>query len=109
MTRPSSPQVAAACEVVERLGVATSSDVCRELGSPSNIVCNHLARAVYRRMLAVDVRVSPFQYRIKPGWRALAGGEPEDLRIEYVARPRIAPELRGTPWQGLGQIKGVAA
>jgi hypothetical protein len=101
-THPSSPQVIAACEVIERLGGGTSADVCEALQASSKLVCNHLARAVERGMLAVNRRERPLRYSVTPGWRRHSSGIMPALEVELVAPPpKDDLPLYMTPWQQL--------
>lgn len=102
------PRVIAACEVVERMGVATSGDVSAALEIAVSTSCSVMLQAIMLGLVSANRKACPRQYRVTDEWQALkvtASPQPPVLQRDRILTALATP---ATSLQLAGQL-GIGA
>lgn len=78
MTRPIHDSIIQICSAVEQQGAMTITGVRLAMpAADAESVRRHCNRAIGLRLLVIDRKACPFEYRVRAGWReTLAGKTP---------------------------------
>lgn len=104
MTRPIHNTIIQICATVEQQGAMTITSVRLAIpAADAESVRRHCNRAIGLRLLVIDRKACPFEYRVRAGWREKLG-----VKVPALAESRVASGV-GRPAARVGRCVAAPA